>query len=629
MPDIISIPGPGGKPQVMTEDGKGGWRAATLQEMKDANISFPPAVTEDIARRVAEQKEQVEAQGIRTGKVKPGESPKLPIQEMIPGTPRFSMRTFLEDPKLYQTVLESHGFEVEPYGGAFNFAYKRPGQPWHVFDPIFGKGGVYEPVKDMMDLLGDAAAGFITSAAAAGGMAVGGPVGAATAAAGTGAALEAGREKMGRMIFGLSNALNTQTIATMGAASAAPEILSLLKPVVKGGVGKFADGALEMSSKVTGIPKEAMIARAKRPGFGRLTNSLEAAKRVRATMKSFTDDLIPEKREAMTIIKEASDKGATVDVTPVLEDLLSRIPEQGGVGAALKEVGSQGTLGPAAAANYSRIKALLSAAKVPPNEVPLELAEKLKQELQAAGKGKHVYDKNGNMIEMLSDVEKMFRDVAAITRAQVERSADASGLISPTGRKYSDLMAKVSADMDTIAQFNAAFNRGKGKGVVAEIKRTENARNLINKLHKDSGRQYLDVLENVDRLVGSNLKDLAEEAATGAAFGGEGYVPYVPRFTASGAILGPSVIGGAALAGHPMLAAGLAAGASPRAQITAIRLAQSAQKATERFSAMARPVTGTIPGLSSQRMMLQEAIKIAFAREVTGSTTYQGAPFAE
>lgn len=586
MPDIYKI---GSK--WMVEDGKGGFKEASGSDFLQAKVELPKELADKVASDQAEYDVQ---RAIREGKVKPGSVPQLPLNEMgVSLGQRMVIKNLASSPDAAKRYLTSLGYDVRDYGGGFNFAVRKgAGQPWRLVDPRGGKDIAF----DLMDLTSDAISGTLTAAAITA-AAPGGPVGQMGAGAAVSGGLEAGREKLGEMA-GIPGNVQAKPIMLAGMAGAAVPGLSALRAPAKYGLDKMTNAALDLSAKIVGTDKDTLVARAAIKGFGKQETPDVVARRIRQTLQDFTDDLLPEKKEAMAIIAQADKNGSTVDMSGVM-DRIKQFISPSDIEAARASL-RQPSINAVAAKVYSRANRLMEVANVTPDKMPIGLAENMKQDLQHIATLAKAYED----VPIDKPIRDVFGSAAKMARQQIETVADASGVVGPTtAQPYSDLMAKLSSSMEKIKAARQVFEAGK-----TELGKQTRAESAVKKVWGETGSEYIDIIRDIDKMTGSNLAEAAHKAAVGEAFGDQGAVRLIPRFTAQGTLLGPSIFyggGAAALAtGQPSALLGVAAG-SPLTNIAAIKAGLAAQN----FGKILAPTMAKVGGSQTARSAIQSALQ--------------------
>ena len=143
-------------------------------------------------------------------------------------------------------------------------------------------------------------------------------------------------------------------------------------------------------------------------------------------------------------------------------------------------------------------------------------------------------------------------------------------------------MAETSKSINYMKKASMHFDYGKG-----EPRKMQNAVNTVKKVWGESGTEYYRILQDLDSVAHTNLAETARLAAIGFKFNpkDQGAVRALPRFTAQGKFLGPSMIGGgvigsAATGSMVPAVAGLAA-ASPITNVAAVRGAMTASHAID------------------------------------------------
>ncbi len=648
----------------MTEDGNGGFRPSTNDEILNAGIDVPEAVRASMAAKAQADKTANANAAVRQGKAPVGSTPESPENSMgTTGWERFVVKNLVNSPATAKAYLQAHGYEVAEYGDGFNFAVRKgPGQPWRMVDP---KGGA-DVGWDLLDLTADA----LGAAAVIEGLAIGGPAG----AMGAGMLAEAGRQRAGQ-IAGVPQAMDPAKMGWAGVAGGALPALGGVAEAAQPGMLKLAGAGLKASAKIIGTEPETLLARARIPGFGAMESTVSVAKRIRAQLASFTDDLTPARKEAAAIIDHLDGQGVVVDMSPMLERMKSmalspvevtktrkslsiqntaeefkKLSEVGGeryiptatgkiarpgisrgsdvVGRNIVqstktstvsktaeemqptsvEAGLAGMEDPSihslALRMFQRAKGTLATGGYDETQVPIKLAEEMKRRVQkAAARAKSYED-----VELSTATRAFMRDVAGIGRKQVSTVADASGVVGPaSGKPYSVNMAEVDRTMKIVGAMEDTFNSG-----VKEHQRAASAQRAVKALYGESGTEYMDHLHNFDKLVGTDLAAEAHKASVGKAYGAAGEVGVLPRFTAQGSFLGPSLLlgGGAAglATGNPLAYAGMAAG-SPMTNMAAVKGSLAIGDVVSKLAAgpVGQAVT-SMPSRMTTQMALQEIL---------------------
>lgn len=588
--------------QYYTENGEGGWRLATSDELKSANISLPEPMAQVVADTFANER-----------------SPDVSMGQ------RFVMKNFSKDLDSAKKYLSALGLEVRQVKDP-SFTEPMPlwvrkgvGDPWRPVDP--SSGNPREWVEDILDLTSDAVSGVLTTAAAAGGMSAGGPLGGA-AAGGTVAGLaEYAREVMGQQL-GIPQE-PSKLNALIGGAIAAPlSAIPIPKtglPLPSGGfvpslapsigekiASQASRGMLQMASKISGISPELLSARAKMPGFGAMDSMKDSLNKIRDFI-DFTrskQGLSPARQEADAIVAEADKRGVTVNMEPFFDRLAQftnadeSIPGSGiKTYETARSVRRDASIPNMAQGTYLRFKNSLDVAQPPAkiNAVPARLAEEIRRDAQELAMGKKAYQ-NVDHSNASRETASSWADTA---RAAVEQALDATDIVGPsTGKPYSLVMDDVEATMKGLSKLRKGFYRGKD-----EIDQIKAAEATMKTLYGDiAGQKYVAALEDIDKRYGvvKSFQDAYPEGLAAplkrtsfglrfgteenpSAFGAMGKPNIAPRLTAAGRFLGTNLPlpGPGLVAGGAGFAAGGIPGAiggvmfaSPTTQLALVKAAQ-------------------------------------------------------
>ena len=239
--------------QIKTEDGMGGTRDLTAQELLNARVDIPENLKETWAKILEKTQEKTAAaeagrrgRDVRLGKAEPGSAPDVPLNEMGIGRwERFVVMNLVNNRSLAKDYLRMHGYDIADYGDGYNFAARKgPGQPWRVADP---KGGA-DFGWDLLDWTSDA----LSATAITAGIAAGGPAGGVMAGMG----VEAARQGAG-MAAGVPQQPDAAKMLWAGAGGLmAPTVGGLAEGPLTTGVNKAASGMVKLSSKIIGADPE-------------------------------------------------------------------------------------------------------------------------------------------------------------------------------------------------------------------------------------------------------------------------------------------------------------------------------------------------------------------------------------
>jgi hypothetical protein len=192
-------------------------------------------------------------------------------------------------------------------------------------------------------------------------------------------------------------------------------------------------------------------------------------------------------------------------------------------------------IGKVISALYANVRNYLDAEGVDIRNAPGAVGEKVKRMFQQVGNSKVAYGEY-KVTDQASSAIKQF---GRLVRSELESKIDESGIVDPkTGKSYSALMSDVSRGKKYVGKVMEGFFSGK-----TDTQKAGRALRTMKTLFGDTGREYLDAVEMMDRELGTSVYEKVRQAAIGKALGptfGKGGAPHpFPRFTAQGKFLNP------------------------------------------------------------------------------------------
>jgi len=451
---------------------------------------------------------------------------------------RFTVKNFT-NPASAKNYLRSIGYELADFGTGFNFAVRKPGdEEWKVLDPP-GVNSVGEFFKDMTDLTADALGGLITAGATTAG-AVGGLPGAIAAGAGSSAAVEAGRQGIGSLLGGENNFDPTQ-IAEMGAVGAAFPIaeagLGAAGRGIASAVGKIGSElptqAQKFGARIVGLKDfpnfdagEILRTRAAvKPGEV-LTHPLEVANLIRGKLKHIAENGFDELNQSRAILDKAAKAGVKAEIGTPIREFLALKPK-----STIQDVQASVQ----ASHIMSQIEEMLGLKDIGvlrtkgSIRLRVDKVDDIKRSLQALAELRGGYD--GKPIK--GPFVKKAKESAAKIRESLEHTL---------GTDYANLNAKTSEKLgirDRVAKLV------RGEGAEGNLLATYNkGRTIREKYLQDFDKAFSTNTDKLDfaTIMRKSFAGYQFEASPGKSFGRPGFMP---RFTATGQFLGPSLAGGA------------------------------------------------------------------------------------
>ena len=579
--------------KVMIEDhALGDWREATDSEKASANITLPDGMANSVHQEMTG-----ESFDPSTGALNPFR--------------RLFLTNFATDFQAREKYLKALKYDVKEVDG-MQWAKMAGSKTWRPVDPSFGKGGIMEPTLDLFDMTTDAIKGFLaTSAGVAAGVlsAPLGPIAAAGAGAAAGGAVyglaEKAKQEVGAM-GGIPGNVNTGEAVKQGVMAAGmPPIPAPIRipsggmipelplGMIGSGVKKMNEAALALSGRIAGTEGQMIKLRGMIPGFGRLPTGKEASLKLHAILSELDAGVrrIPARDRADEVVAEFDklNPNGGINLEPALnkmqEFLLQAAPEGSETATkmvprtteAAKGIVYDSDMPKVIGQLYANIRNYLDTKGVDPRNVTAEVGEEVKRMYQGVGNAKVPY----GGFNVSDQAAKQIKGFGKIVRAELETKIDSANLVDPTtGKYYSELMSDVSRAKKYIGQVKEGFYSGK-----TDAARIGRSIRTMRTLFGDTGREYLDAVEMMDRELGTSVYEEVRQAALGQAmsgtFGSHGAPNIFPRFTAQGKFLNPlptpgalMVGGGYAAGGIPAAAAGLAF-ASPAGQLGLVKAAQS------------------------------------------------------
>lgn len=519
---------------------------------------------------------------------------------------RFVVKNLTSNPEAAKGYLKSLGYEVRPYGSGFNFAVRKPGDPaWKVVDP---KG---LDAEDIYDLVGDVASGFLVGGATLSGLGWGSL---ATGAA-AGAGVEALREGLGSLA-GVPDNFSGSQIALQGAAGAAGPALGLtgraLEKSASPAVAATGRFIRTLGAKAAGVKdtpnlsgEEAVSLRA---AAGRASSKVEslgaAARNYHKTVERITATQFPETATVGQMLKDAGEQGKTVDLSHVKEILL----EHTGAGVtdeARARIAREGNLPSAMDSLIDRLSSRFIGPRRWDMLSPAEAGE-IKGILQSEAARKGAFTHGEKLLTSSAE----YRSV--VGKASREARTALTQAMGGPNSSFASTMRVVEQKAKALKALKASITAK--TGVASDAK----AEKFLKGVFGSSPEASINALRNAEHLFGINLLDRPRTAAAASRFGSHGKVNLVPRFTATGALFGTSLIGGGAMLGGPLGAAAGAALVSPRTIVGATRLGQKFIEPA--LTATGRGV-GRVLGAKSLRLAATAALQQAARSQSGGSKT--------
>ena len=624
MPEMILRNG-----KVMIEDRSiNDWREATDAEKVQLNIDLP----DEIAGAI-HQAETGEVYDPTTGALNPFK--------------RLKLTNFATDMAARARGLRAMNYDVREVDG-MQWARLAGSKTWRPVDPAMGQGGFFEPMLDTLDLVTDGIKGFLSTAAGTAAAVATSPAGVFTGGAlpiaagmATGGAVyglaESAKQHVGEAL-GIPGNVNNQEAVNQGVmASAMPPIPvpiripsggmvpSLPPGLVQRGVEKLGGAARSLSGRIAGTDEEMIRLRAEIPGFGKLPTGRAAVDDLHAVLRGYkTGEIrIPARTAADDVVAEFDKTGGTVDLEPALnrmQDFMLEVSAKPKTVEAAEATVYDPDIGKVISTLYANIRNYLDSAGVDIRNAPGAVGEKVKRMFQQVGNSKVAYGEY-KVTDQASSAIKQF---GRVVRAELESKIDESGIVDPkSGKSYSALMSDVSRGKKYVGKVMEGFYSGK-----TDTQKAGRALRTMKTLFGDTGREYLDAVEMMDRELGTSVYEKVRQAAIGKAlgptFGKQGAPNIFPRFTAQGKFLNPLPTpaaimtgGGYASMGVPGALAG-AAFASPAGQLainkgaaTVGRLSTNVMRLADNAAGPIRQGAGAIVGSEPARKISLTSLSAA------------------
>jgi len=520
---------------------------------------------------------------------------------------RFVLKNFATNPAAARGYLESLGYEVRPYGKGFNFAVRKGGEgaSWQVVDP---KGMDPEDILDLVtDFIGGGLAGFFTGAAAAasGGLAA---VGAGIASS---AGVEAARQGIGTAL-GIPDNTSVGSIAAIGAVGGA---FPAAGAAIRGGArlaGRAIPGAgniaSELASRIAGLgntaeslPGSRVLQEGarflkKRGGKG-LRSVGETTRDLRIKIATIDDSFYPETVALANALKQS---GRTTHVTRAFGEILDvvRADPKRGLSKSLSGLRAQ---------EKDIIKNMIDESNAitdfmvgigvdPGNgRMTVWAANEVRRFIN-----RRAADAKGFVTAI--GAPKTKQQTGNILKATARRlntliGEEMDGVRIPVTIRGSEftmtstgLLARMSLKERQRQEIFKVMGIGRGGRLDGSLAAGQKAENYINGVFGlDKGRG-IRLLRDVEQLFDvGNLEARALEANIAQVLGQQPGL--LPRFTATGSFLGPSLLAGAGFFGGPAALIGGVALASPRVIVKITQALQSANLAGRALTAGGRPGT--------------------------------------
>jgi hypothetical protein len=488
---------------------------------------------------------------------------------------RLYLKNLILDPEKAKEYLVSHGYDVKPYGGGFNFAVRRSASdPWRLVDPEPGKdvngkalgdakfsdisgewGRAKEFFMDMLDLTSEAA---MTGAAmlATGGGSLAAQTIRMAGALGAGEAVREGAGAMGDV--GLENISPLQIAATAGVGAATG---------VGGAAGlwtlnKATGGLMKLMARVGGIEgkagtnltgPEVLSERADIKGFGKIKTYDEAEYEVRSIINDVGDrhkNPFPESVSSDDLMQQAEQGGLKIDGTDLIKflDKYAGVPVKQGK----KIIRLRGT-DPASQSAINRDRGLPTEMRQALDMVydtmqingvkdislaPPTFWVALKRDFQAKAAQEGGFGGSQSLIG--AETRAKLDEAAGLMNGIARREMKATGLMSADGRTYDELMDVVGEKTRHLKFFKKAFNHG-----ASEAERKNTAISMIASIGNKSKGGTREFALNFDKLFKTNITDIMKQPVIGEAFGDLGEASIMPRVSATGSLIGMGAAGSA------------------------------------------------------------------------------------
>ena len=608
--------------KVMIEDHSiGDWREATDAEKAQLNIELPDGIAAAV-----HQAETGETYDPTTGALNPFK--------------RLKLTNFATDTAARARGLKAMNYDVREVDG-MQWAKLAGSKTWRPVDPAMGQGGFFEPILDTLDLVTDGIKGFLSSAAGVAAAVATSPTGvftggAAPIAAGmaTGGAVyglaESAKQNIGEALGIPGNVDNSEAAMQGVMAAGMPPIpapiripsggaaLSQPAGIIRRGVEKGEDAALSLSGRIAGTEGEMIRLRAEIPGFGKLPTGRAAVDELHGVLRAYKsgDIRIPARESADNIIAEFDKSGGTVDLEPALSRMLDFMSDAGGnpkTSEAAEGVVYDPDMPRVIGRLYANIRNYLDTEGVDIRKVPAAIGEKVKRMMQGVANSKVPYGEH----KVTDQASASIKQFSRIVRAELESKVGNSGIVDPaTGKSYPAVMADVSRAKKYIGKVMEGFYSGK-----SETAKAGRALKTMRTLFGDTGREYLDAVEMMDRELGTSVYEKVRQAAIGKAlgstFGKEGAPNIFPRFTAQGRFLNPLPTPAALMAGGGYASLGVpgaiagAGFASPAGQLGLVKSAKAIGQLSSSALRYADRAAGPIKSGMKATLGTQASRKIA------------------
>lgn len=478
---------------------------------------------------------------------------------------RFVIQNLASNPESVKRYLKGLGYEVRPFGKGFNFAVKKPGDDkWGVVDP---EG--FDSINDVWDLVGDVAQGFLVTGATL----AGGGVGSFASGAAAGAGSELLRQSLGEAA-GLEGNINPTQIVAQGAAGLVSPALGAVGGKLAGSANRFVAGTgkvlRSLGAKAAGVEGTPNLAAeralALRAGAARASKKVEtlgaAARSYGKSIRRLSATRIPESATVGKMVQDATNNGVTVNLEPAIERLMAHTGN--GIDDASKAVlARERSVAPATENLIERIFDRLGPSARMDALSPVE-ANEVKSILQNEAARKGAFTEGAKNLTSSSQYRALTARVSTDVRRSIEDAmGGANSQFASTMRSFERKVKLLNYLKTTI------------KGKTREESDAK-AERFLRGVFGNSPEAGHAALRNAEKWFGVDLLSRGESAAAAERFGEAGAVGIVPRFTATGTILGTSLLGGAG-GGFPGMAGGALAGAalaSPRTIVGATRFGQ-------------------------------------------------------
>lgn len=499
---------------------------------------------------------------------------------------RFTLKNLASNPSRAKAYLRGIGYDVRDLPQSkqrfmkWNFAVRKsPNDFWKVVDP-----DGFE-LQDFSDLVADGLVGIASGA----GLTFG-AIGAAAGAAGA----EAGRQAIGSAV-GIPDNISGLQIGAAGVGGA-------ISPVVNRAVGALARGAgtlgtglaarLVGAKPLRGLNISAsevfqMRALSNVPISKALPSLTDASKRVANSFRIIRDNMPIEGVMARELEEEATTAGIRMSVKTTLSRL-----DPSTVTASENALSLGSLLGRGRqAGDLDKVRSLVSG--VVRNEFGLDdngritasAAARVKELLQDIARTKGAYENTGiSLSEPLKD---------RLTAAAAEMRTEILGKMGPFTRRvlpdgteiseYASHMKFLETRLNDLKRFESNFNLSGGKKDTPERLVERIGQRIKTMIGSDTKEDVWDFLIDWEKRFGIEgaLTNDIRITAVGTAIGDQGRTSFIPTFTATGNILGASLITGTGL--PATIAAGAAL--SPRSLLLATRLASRATRAAGQIAA--------------------------------------------